>query len=74
MNMSLPDTLPELTFAPGLRSPSDYENEVWEKTSRQDSGSYAGSDYGSQREAPRPRTKVAPSIAGSGYNTPGGDY
>lgn len=73
-NMSLPDTLLELTFAPGLRSPSDYENEVWEKTSRQDSGSYAGSDYGSQREAPRPRTKVAPSIAGSGYNTPGGDY
>lgn len=54
--------------------PPDYENEVWEKISRQDSGSIAGSDYGSQRESARPRPRAAPSM-GSGYNSPnGGDY
>ena len=66
------DLLHRLTRSTDLPGPADYENEVWEKVSRQDSGSIAGSDYGSQRESARPRARAA---ANSGYNSPsGGDY
>jgi hypothetical protein len=68
----LPSSPTALTVRFSLDGPADYENEVWEKVSRQDSGSIAGSDYGSQRESARPRARAA---ANSGYNSPnGGDY
>lgn len=63
---------------------SDYEAETWENASRQESGSYKGSDYGSVRpssvrDQKRPMSRSPlppPSFGGSQYGagSQSGDY
>lgn len=59
--------------------PADYEAETWENASRQESGSYKGSDYGSVRDQKRPPSRSPlppPSFGGSQYGggSQSGDY